>query len=243
MARKVLLCAREDCREPDTLSTMTRSEAPSVTNLVRGMLSLRGLRGRELAIVGSAWLEAAVEVNLRYNMLHSAGVEPERQVFARALRGLESRLLIAQAFGLFGHHEVGRQADLVRRVRNEFAHTFEDVTCDSPTIAPIIDEMSLTTRSVMDGLRVRKSGDGWLDSSEFTFDGEVFGGAAVQAIIDVNPYRVLFFVPDGGAFKNRDDRLRQQIHASVFGVLGTGLRPWLEETVPEGIAEIVVRQG
>lgn len=214
---------------------MPRNVVPPVVNLIRAMLKLRSMNGRELAIVGAAWLDAAVELNLRYNMRHQSGVEPEQQVLTRGLRGLEARLWVADAFGLFATPDVRRQADLVRRVRNEFAHSIEDLDCDSPRIAPLIDQMTLTTEEVQAGLTIDPSARGYAHRP-FIFDGETF--ADVAAIVEAEPLRLLFFVPDTTPPTTRDERLRNQIHATVYGVLGLGLKSWLMEEGYGGVLDL-----
>lgn len=203
------------------------------------MLKLRNMTGRDLAIIGAAWLDAAVELNLRYNMQALAARPPTKEVFARGLRGLESRLWVADAFGLFGGSDVRPQADLLRRVRNEFAHTIEDVDCDSPTIAPLIDQMNLTPEGVTDDLVIRaqaeeRASERW----SFQFDGEEFNGADVAAIYDESPDRLLFFVPLVHDIRSRDDRLRAQIYAAVHGALGLGLKSWLLSEGATGLVDV-----
>ena len=204
------------------------------------MLALRTSTGRDLAIVGASWLDAAVELNLRYNMTSLAGQEPDPQVFFKGVRGLEARLWVAEAFGLFGDSTIRHQADLVRRVRNALAHTIDDLNCDSSSIAPLIDQMTLTTESVTQSLLIdpntvdpRNSQPWW-----FTFDGEDFRGDQVSVIGAENPDRIVFFVPRSPEPVTRDDRLRRQIYATVFGVLGLGLKPWINDTGNDGVVDI-----
>jgi hypothetical protein len=209
---------------------MSKRESPKVLSLIRGMLALRDKTGRDLAIVGASWLEAVVEQNLRENMQVYAGKAPDRAVFERALKSSEQKILVAAGFGLISN-ETLKAALLVNKVRNAFAHTIEDLTCDSPTIASNIAQMKLSMDMAMESVTINQSAAN-APVEGITFDGERFED--VSGIFDVNPWRVFFFLPNVPAATN-DDRLRNQIFACALGAAGLGLKPWLLRELPAGL--------
>lgn len=71
---------------------------PPVENLVRGMLALRFKGGRELAILGASWLDAALEINLREHF-HEDYRTADVNLFKGGLKSMAAKTYLAEALG------------------------------------------------------------------------------------------------------------------------------------------------
>lgn len=195
------------------------------------MLDLRSKHGRELAILGASWLDVALEINLREHFLPAYRVPTRSDLFRSTLKSFESKINVARAMGAMPP-EIADHVDLVRRVRNEFAHTIDDIDLEAPVMKTSLGQMTLTPARALDGLTIDKSAPK-AKPYRFRFGQDEFE-SDVAAIADSDG-RVLFFVPDGSD-RSSDDILRRQIYGCMIGVLGFGLRPWLDrESRPGGL--------
>lgn len=209
---------------------MAHRTLPPVVNLVNGMLALRRLQGRELAIVGASWLDVALEINLREHFVPSLRVPDRSDIFGGMLRSSASKVDLVVALGTV-HPEVIRHVDLVRQVRNEFAHTVEDIDLSANLMKTWLGQMVFTPGDALKLVANSPETEG--ESPPFVYNGESFVGDVTG--IGGPTDEVLFFVPDGDA-RTPDNRLRRQIYACMIGLLGYGMKPWLERSSePNGL--------
>lgn len=222
---------------------MPKNEVPPVASLVRALLGLRTKSGRDLAILGASWIDLILEKNLTVNMdSMRAGAltsSERRELFEGrgVLASTSAKFNTAHAFGLISRQTL-QQGLLLNTVRNAFAHTIEDIDSGSPMIAKLIDRMELTADDGLTFLKNRPDASTRSSPfSNFRFDGEDFDSKSATGVFDVNPDRVLFFVPCVTGASN-DDVLRNHIYACAVGAAGLGLKSWMLETAPaEGIAD------
>lgn len=148
----------------------------------------------------------------------------------KPLGAASARLRTAHAFGLISSR-ARDQALLLNKVRNEFAHSIEELDFDSPVISKLVDQMSFTLKEAMDWLRVDNPRPEPGDDGAFLFDGERFEEAF--AFVADNAVDVLFFLPEIVP-TNREERLRHHIYACVLGAGGLGLKGWIEDSAAAG---------
>jgi DNA-binding MltR family transcriptional regulator len=91
----------------------------------------RGESDRAAAILGASYLETLLEKLLRARFVQA----PATDMFSGhgPLSTFFSRADLAYALGLF-HEGVYHDLTLIRRVRNEFAHNFDEASFDQPTV-------------------------------------------------------------------------------------------------------------
>lgn len=211
---------------------MAQRALPPVVNLVNAMLELRRLTGRELAIVGASWLDVALEINLREHFAPELRSPRKSDIFAGLLRSFAAKLDLVAALGSV-HPDVLHPVDLVRQVRNEFAHTIADVDLSSHQMKTWLGQMDFTPS---DALALVSAAQSVVvdhpPTGLFRFNGELFSDSEITGLVD-REGQVLFFVLNGDA-RSADSRLRRQIYACMIGLLGYGLQPWLERNAEPG---------
>ncbi|AWB85502.1 hypothetical protein C3E77_01890 [Mycetocola zhujimingii] len=201
------------------------------------MLRLRDKRGRDLAILGASWLDVVLEQNLIANMGALSAKDREELFGGRGVLSTTSaKIRVAHSFKLISE-ETKSQSLLLNRVRNEFAHTLEDLNATSPRILHLLDQMSLTPEHGLEFITINPDAPTELEHDAFLFDGERFEIDDVNAILDLDPERVLFFLPSGDG-TSPDAVLLRHVYACIFGVAGLGLRSWVERTSLGGLGEM-----
>ncbi|WP_160071874.1 DUF4145 domain-containing protein [Pseudoclavibacter sp. 8L] len=105
------------------------------------MVELREMRDRELALVAGALLDTSLETALRLHFVQvSSRVHDRLWESPGVLADLGAKIDIARASGLIGQAAHARM-HLIRKVRNEFAHSIEPLTMDDGKQARFVDDL------------------------------------------------------------------------------------------------------
>jgi hypothetical protein len=120
-------------------------EAPSEADTEKIMNDLSRLSHRDAAIIGTSYLEAALEFRLKKTLRQDLKADERNQLWGRSgagiMGGLASKVLIAFATKL-----IGRQTKddlwLINDIRNVFAHTLHIVDFTHPLLQEDVKQLS-----------------------------------------------------------------------------------------------------
>lgn len=174
----------------------------------------------------------ALEINLRERFTPELRSPRKSDIFTGLLRSFAAKLDLAAALGSV-HPDVVGPVELVSQVRNEFAHTIADVDLSSHQMKGWLGQMDFTPSDAL--ALVRDEQLGVADEPPtglFRFNDEIFSDSEITGLIG-REGQALFFVLNGDA-RTPDSRLRRQIYACMIGLLGYGLKPWLEQNSEPG---------
>lgn len=102
---------------------------------------LDGHSDRELVVIGVAVLEDALR-ELLQNALVIDAEAANRCLFTRSLRSLDSRAELARALGLIPEG-IKTDLDKVKKIRNEFAHSYWDLSLSTTPISALCKDLVL----------------------------------------------------------------------------------------------------
>jgi DNA-binding MltR family transcriptional regulator len=119
---------------------MARQRVPD--DVDRILVGLNGHHDRAVALVGVAlvehFLERAIEARLKERLV---GDEAKHLFSERGPGGsLENKIFMAYMLSIVGP-KTRRDLDLLRRIRNEFAHNMNEIDFDTPEIRERIDQL------------------------------------------------------------------------------------------------------
>jgi DNA-binding MltR family transcriptional regulator len=100
--------------------------------LVEAEAELRGTSDRAAAIVGASLIELQLEQLLIQSMVKGIEPKPLFEGFG-PLSSFSAKIRIAEFFGLLPP-DICADADLIRKIRNEFAHTHEQLSFEAQKI-------------------------------------------------------------------------------------------------------------
>jgi hypothetical protein len=185
------------------------------------------LTGRELVIVGAAFLDHALEVLLE-SVLDPEFDVVRREVIAGPLAGLSRRLDFALSMGLIGPlaHKEGRQFAVLR---NRAAHDFTNVAFQEDVIAGwSLWKMPTEQGRKSDLTCTPYEAEGVLD--QWRVDGDLISSATHNIVQDAGG-SLTFFLPAPEEPYDKysdDDVVRHEIWALCFVTIGQAVERWIE---------------
>jgi hypothetical protein len=136
-AAKELCVPMPDPKYIRDLKTFTRGDV-TVADLVRLEAEIYGANDRARAVMLGAVVETSLEIFLRNKTRPTLNSDDNRQLFdfRGPLGDFASKTLLAYAFNMFGP-DTRHDLDLVRLLRNEFAHSRKSFDFTTPAIAAV----------------------------------------------------------------------------------------------------------
>lgn len=127
--------------------------------LIEAESELRGASDRAAAIVGASLIEVELEQLLVRSMVRDF---PSKALFEGfgPLSSLSAKIKIAQCFG-FLPPDLAADADLIRKIRNEFAHTHEPLSFETQRIANWVSTLNALAAIRQQFSRYRQEPDRW----------------------------------------------------------------------------------
>lgn len=104
------------------------------------LAEFQGETDRGAALVGAALIDLRLSETLRAFMVSASAASDLLDGGTAALGTFSSRIKATFALGLIDGHE-RRECDLIRKVRNEFAHRPHGVAFDDPKIASLCEAL------------------------------------------------------------------------------------------------------
>jgi DNA-binding MltR family transcriptional regulator len=105
----------------------------------RRSLSLESDRG--CALMSAAFLEIELENELKYLLVKSRKIIDKIFEFNGPLGNFSSKISMAFALGLIDRNTLN-ELDLIRKIRNKFAHEHQSISFDDETLAPLIEKLN-----------------------------------------------------------------------------------------------------
>ncbi len=109
-------------------------------DFTRFLSEFQGETDRGAALVGAALIDLRLSNTLRAFMVSPKAAADLLNRGTAALGPFSSRIKATFALGLIDKHERG-ECDLIRKVRNEFAHQAHGLTFDDPKIMTLCDKL------------------------------------------------------------------------------------------------------
>lgn len=192
------------------------------------LLDLRKLGGRDLVIVGASVLDAALREALLRTLkpLSSKDREDMFDNEAGAARRLSAKIDLALATGIITK-KTHIESDLVRRLRNELAHSIDPDEILSTKCSSLIGAFGYADPTAIDiaidGVTNEPPGGG---AGTLTFFGEVFNVPDLVVVMG-DDRRVAWFYPSEDDYpKTTDDRIRAQLWACITASIAPVLFDW-----------------
>lgn len=180
---------------------------------------MRELQGMELVLVGTALIDLTLEKSLLTKLPNSDSAKVRKMFRSGPLSTTGALINRASQLGILSP-ESRSQIDLIRKVRNKFAHTFEPITFDDPLVAKHVDEMTIAFGGdlkfgVAVGKVVRSSVETLVD--QITIDDQALDTADALIVVDGNGY-IGYAAPH---LRRSDQPTREEIfrHQVMVGAL------------------------
>jgi hypothetical protein len=105
----------------------------------RRSLSLESDRG--CALMSAAFLEVELENELKHLLVKNSKIIDKIFEFNGPLGNFSSKISMAFALGLINRNTLN-ELDLIRKIRNKFAHEHQPISFDNETLVPLIKKMN-----------------------------------------------------------------------------------------------------
>lgn len=207
---------------------------PDLVEFNRMLLGLEGRSPRDVAILGAAFLDAALERSIDALVMDRSG-SPAPELFAQnsPLSTLSSKVVAARSLGLIST-QAEVEMDQFRKVRNAFAHSLSDLDlADSPIRDHIANFTLWCNKEVPDQSYWYRFDPSVVPVANtppgrFTFDGKEIDMATSRWVVDQDG-TLLFYVPVCTA-DNADShtRLLFQAWGCVYEAICPAVVRWLE---------------
>lgn len=210
---------------------------PDVEQFNELVLGLRDKPDRDVAIMGSSFLDLALELTIRTKLV--GGYEDD---YAALFEGgnapvatFSAKIELAHGLALIDRR-VKRECHLIRRIRNEFAHSIQDIDCTSEAIANRIHELEFAGPTNFDN----PFGGGAATTREVSEpiwvvfpDGRTESAANTYLIVDTAG-RVGFRVPTVPSEPQVALSNRELLVHSIWAAIAETVAPALEQWINGG---------